>query len=664
MRPSLPGGLRLLLVAYALSGLIAASAGAATITIINLDGAGEGFNDPTPAAPVGGNPGTTIGAQRLFVFNHAAGIWGGLIPSAVEIKVNARFDPQTCDASGAVLGSASAGSSHRNFVNAPFPNTWYQQSLANRLAGFDLNPTVNDMNCTFNSNLNGIPPCTFTWYYGIDGNEGTAIELLPVVLHELGHGLGFATITLAGVQMGTPPGPHVYDRFLYDLTQDQHWHEMATDAQRAASAQNCQMLVWDGTCVTLAAPDRLGPKPLLRVTSPGSIAGDYEVGLAQFGAALTSSGVTANVVLADDGSLPPNSPSNGCEPFINAAAIAGKIAFVDRGTCPFVIKVKNAQNAGAIGVIVADSTAGCPPLGMSGVDPTITIPAVRITVDDGALIKANLGSGVVATLIADPVLDAGSREGKVLVYTPIPFAPGSSVSHWDTSAEPSLLMEPAITNSLSSDVDLTLQQFQDIGWFGTPAPCGPTATMLALFEAEGRDDGILLRWQFSDPADGGSAAVERADAVSGPFVGIEVAMGTEGTEVTAFDAQAEPGREYFYRLSIVDRFGNTTSVGLTSGRRNALAAAGVSLGSPRPNPTMHGASLTFRLDRTEFVRLSITNVAGRRIRVLHEGSLPSGEHTMTWDGRTDGLERAAPGVYLVTLGTSAGEKSQRVVVMH
>lgn len=662
MRPSTTGGLRLLVAATALLGLLAGSAGAATITIINLDGAGEGFNDPTPAAPVGGNPGTTIGAQRLFVFNHAAGIWGALLPSTVEIKVNARFDPQTCDASGAVLGSASAGSSHRNFANAPFPNTWYQQSLANRLAGVDLNPTVNDMNITFNANLNGVAPCTFRWYYGIDGNEGTAIELLPVVLHELGHGLGFATITLAGVQMGTPPGPHAYDRYLYDLTQDQHWHEMATDAQRGASAQNCQMLVWDGLCVTLAAPDRLGPKPLLRVNSPGSIAGDYEVGLPSFGPGLGNPGVSADVVLANDGSLPPNSASNGCEPFVNGAAIAGKIALVDRGACAFVIKVKNAQNAGAIGVIVADSTAGCPPLGMSGFDPTITIPSVRITVDDGATIKANLGSGVVATLLTDPALDAGAREGKVLVYTPIPFAPGSSVSHWDTSAEPSLLMEPAITNGLSSDVDLTLQQFKDMGWFGAPPPCGATSTLLAFFEAQGRDDGILLRWRFNEEEDGGTTTVERSPAASGPWGAIEVEMGGDAAETTALDAQAEPGAESFYRLARVDRFGATSYTGQVSARRNALAAAGVALGSPRPSPTAHGAALSFRLDKSEHVRLAITDVAGRRVRLVHDGSLAAGEHTLTWDGRTDGFERAAPGVYLVTLGTAAGSKTQRVVV--
>jgi hypothetical protein len=60
---------------------------AATIVIVNNDGAGEGFNDPTPVAPVGGNPGVTLGAQRLFLFNYAAAIWGGILPSSVVIQV-------------------------------------------------------------------------------------------------------------------------------------------------------------------------------------------------------------------------------------------------------------------------------------------------------------------------------------------------------------------------------------------------------------------------------------------------------------------------------------------------------------------------------------------------------------------------------------------------
>ena len=77
---------RLMIAAAFLFLVAVASPRAATITIINLDGAGEGFNDPTPATPVGGNPGTTIGQQRLNVFQEAANIWGGLLPSAVEIR--------------------------------------------------------------------------------------------------------------------------------------------------------------------------------------------------------------------------------------------------------------------------------------------------------------------------------------------------------------------------------------------------------------------------------------------------------------------------------------------------------------------------------------------------------------------------------------------------
>jgi hypothetical protein len=167
-------------------------------------------------------------------------------------------------------------------------------------------------------------------------------------------------------------------------------------------------------------------------------------------------------VLANDGT---GVPTNGCEPFINALDVSGNIAFVDRGGCPFVVKVKNAQNAGALAVVVADSVPGCPALGMSGVDPTITIPSVRITNDDGATIKSHLLLGVNATLQVDPALRAGAdAAGRVLVYTPIPFATGSSVSHWDTSPTPNLLMEPAINPDLSSNVDLALHHFIDIGW--------------------------------------------------------------------------------------------------------------------------------------------------------------------------------------------------------
>src|SRR4051812_40419084 len=66
-----------------LSLALTSSAFAATITIINNDAQGQGFNDPAPATPVGGNNGTTLGEQRLNVFKWAADFWGRTLNSAV-----------------------------------------------------------------------------------------------------------------------------------------------------------------------------------------------------------------------------------------------------------------------------------------------------------------------------------------------------------------------------------------------------------------------------------------------------------------------------------------------------------------------------------------------------------------------------------------------------
>jgi hypothetical protein len=86
--------------------------------------------------------------------------------------------------------------------------------------------------------------------------------------------------------------------------------------------------------------------------------------------------------------------------------VAGRIALIDRGTCTFVIKVKNAQIAGAAVAIVANNIAG-PPLGMGGADPTITIPSVMIGLDDANRFKATLP---LAATVADGTGGAPDRD--------------------------------------------------------------------------------------------------------------------------------------------------------------------------------------------------------------------------------------------------------------
>jgi len=152
--------------------------------------------------------------------------------------------------------------------------------------------------------------------------------------------------------------------------------------------------------------------PVLTINSPAAIAGNYVAGSAQFGPALTSAGLTGDVVLANDGVGDPGPPASaggaavtlsvmdGCTtPFVNGADMVGKIAMVYRGTCGFAVKVKNAQLNGAIGVIVANHVVGgngAP--GMAGVDPTITVPSLSVGNANAEIIRAQLGGAVNATM--------------------------------------------------------------------------------------------------------------------------------------------------------------------------------------------------------------------------------------------------------------------------
>ncbi len=446
----------------------------ATISIINGDGANEGFNDPTAAAPIGGNPGTTIGQQRLIAFQFAAELWASTLDSNVEIKVDAQFNPLGCTATAATLGAAGTIFIYANFVPAgffpgpEFANTWYSSALAKKRAGYDINPGSLDIRARFNVNL-GLPGCLpgRGWYYGLDGNHGTQIDLVGVLLHELGHGLGFQQFASLTTGAQTQGLTDIYGRQLLDLTTNKTWNQM-TNAERVASAINSRRLVWTGPEVTAAIPAVLSlGTPLLRVTDPPSLAGVFAVGAASFGAPLSSPGTSGEVVLADDGVAP---GGDGCSSF-PAGSLAGKIALIDRGVCAFVLKVKNAQDAGAIGVIIADNVTGSPPPGMSGVDPTVVIPSVRISLADGNLIKAALvGGPVLVTLGVDQAVHAGADpDGRALMNAPNPVQSGSSVSHWDPIAFRNLLMEPSINDDLTHSVqppeDLTLPLFRDIGWF-------------------------------------------------------------------------------------------------------------------------------------------------------------------------------------------------------
>jgi len=476
---------------------VACAAQAATISISSRDPAGVGFNDPTVVAPVGGNPGTTLGEQRFNVYRHVANIWEQAIQSPVTITVSAGWEALTCTATSATLGSAGAWNMWHDFPGGE-PGTWYPAALANKLAGMNLTDGIPDdgtgygnadIKTQFNVNL-GKPGCldNTPFYLGLDGNAGAQVNFMTTLLHELGHGLGFSVLSVqtstgfrvnaAGTAFVANGGlPSIWERFMFDNTANKTWLVM-TNAERQASAINPLKLAWIGPQGVAAALATLSATPSLRVETPvPGIPGFYDYNTASFGPLPTNPGAfgTLAVVPADAVN------GAGCATFSPAVAdaVRGKIAMIDRGVCGFAVKAKNAQNAGAFGVIIVNNAAGGAP-GLGGSDPTIVIPTVSLSQAQGTLLKQAVADAVKfgsrsrpGSVVANFAFDASRKAGadplgRPLLYTPNPLIGGSSVSHWDVTAFPNLLMEPNIsadlTTSLVPPLDITLPLLKDLGW--------------------------------------------------------------------------------------------------------------------------------------------------------------------------------------------------------
>lgn len=116
---------------------------------------------------------------------------------------------------------------------------------------------------------------------------------------------------------------------------------------------------------------------------------------AQFGPPLNATAITGNVQLS--------SVLDGCSA-LPAGSLTGKIGLIERGTCNFTVKVKNAQNAGAMAAVIYNTPTSTPTSQMGGADATITIPSVLIDNTEGEYIKNLLSASTTVniTLKNDP----------------------------------------------------------------------------------------------------------------------------------------------------------------------------------------------------------------------------------------------------------------------
>lgn len=362
------------------------------------------FNAPPAVAPIDNGQGLS---KAFFGTPAVASVGYRVYPFPVE---SANFGARTLENNPWLRAAPgnnaiSLGWHYDNTTNYEYTrgnNVWAQQDLAgtNATTGFADTSSTLIPGLTFDRTTDGsVSPSSYS-------NIRAGIDNLFYwnnIMHDISYQYGFDEAA-GNFQADNQGRGGEGNDFVHAFAEDGAGINNA-DFATPPDGENprMRMFQWNST-VTL----------LFHVNSPAPIATDYTVAgnTISLNTQLTTSGpITADIVLADD---VPATTHQACGTIGNAASLAGKIALIDRGGCNFVLKIKAAQNAGAVAVIVVNSSAAAPTL-IGGTDATITIPAVMISQADGNTLKANL-TGLNGSLSATGVNRDGALDNGIISH--------------------------------------------------------------------------------------------------------------------------------------------------------------------------------------------------------------------------------------------------------
>lgn len=225
--------------------------------------------------------------------------------------------------------------------------------------------------------------------YSVNNRKAAIVNLFLMnnYLHDDYYGHGFDEAAGNAQALNYGRGGEEGDALNVEVQDNSGFNNANMSTPADGSSPRMQMYLWETTQAVN------GVDYGVTATSHATVGLLTHVQIASFGPDVFD--VSGDLVRIEDVTAPSH---DGCEQATNGAELTGKIAIIDRGACNFTVKVKNAQEAGAIAVLVANNKDGDDPAPMGGEDETVSIPSMGLSQNESNSIYALLDAGQTVTI--------------------------------------------------------------------------------------------------------------------------------------------------------------------------------------------------------------------------------------------------------------------------
>lgn len=202
-----------------------------------------------------------------------------------------------------------------------------------------------------------------------------------------------------------------------------------------------------------------------------------------------------------------------------------------------------------------------------------------------------------------------------------------------------------------------------IGALGTGCDAVPVA--LSSFTLTETESGVQIDWLLAEPAEAVNLRLTAVKSIGGEVQVPFAPLGMGGLAWRALDDRGELAGGGIWRYTLYSREGDSATWAPLRSETIALdgsTSAVLSL-SAHPNPFNPIAHLRYALPKSGPARLVVYDLSGRELICLNEGTLPTGQFVLTWDGRDAAGQVLPSGVYFARLELPGQSVTTKLVML-